>query len=157
MKFLEKVGNGPRNERLNFGGDLDHCLVLFSGFVIIGTYGKWLTDINLLLILIRIGKTCLGGGMHCPSASSCIWCQLDDIKLSMHVQTRPNRTESIIDAWYQRRCTLTGWQWLTLWLSRPIDQGFDAGGSVDELPTRKLRSISNCLKSVRCKNACLSR
>jgi len=26
---------------------------LFSGFVIIGRYGKWLTDINLLLILIR--------------------------------------------------------------------------------------------------------
>jgi len=26
---------------------------LFSGFVTIGRYGKWLTDINLLLILIR--------------------------------------------------------------------------------------------------------
>ena len=26
---------------------------LFSGFVTIGSYGKWLTDINLLLILIR--------------------------------------------------------------------------------------------------------
>jgi len=26
---------------------------LFSGFVAIGRYGKWLTDINLLLILIR--------------------------------------------------------------------------------------------------------
>jgi len=26
---------------------------LFSGFVTIGRYGKWSTDINLLLILIR--------------------------------------------------------------------------------------------------------
>jgi len=26
---------------------------VFSGFVTIGKYGKWLTDINLLLILIR--------------------------------------------------------------------------------------------------------
>jgi len=26
---------------------------LFSGFVTIGRYGKWLTDINLLLTLIR--------------------------------------------------------------------------------------------------------
>jgi len=47
---------------------------LFSGFVTIGRYGTWLlTDINLLLILIchgDTGKTCLGGGMYCPTASS---------------------------------------------------------------------------------------
>jgi len=47
----------------------------FSGFVAIGRYGKWLTVINLLLILIRspdggTGRTCLGGGMHCLSVSS---------------------------------------------------------------------------------------
>jgi len=44
MKFSEKVGNGPMNKWLNFGGnpDPDH----------------------------DTGKTCLGGGMHCPSASS---------------------------------------------------------------------------------------
>jgi len=32
-------------------------------------------------IRIRIdmpGKTCLGGGMHCPSASSCCCCQSHD-------------------------------------------------------------------------------
>jgi len=47
MKFLEKVGNEPLNKRLNFGGDPDHRLDtgsqgLFSGFVTIGRYGKWL-------------------------------------------------------------------------------------------------------------------
>jgi len=55
MEFSEKVGNGPVNKWLNFGGDPDHRLQiqgLFSGFVTIGIYGKWLTDINLLLILI---------------------------------------------------------------------------------------------------------
>jgi len=43
MKFSGKVGNGPRNKRLNFDGDRDP------------------------------GKACLGGGMHCPSASSYIY------------------------------------------------------------------------------------
>jgi len=47
----------PVNKWLNFDGDADHCLDtiqgLFSVFVIIGRYGKWSTDINLLLILIR--------------------------------------------------------------------------------------------------------
>jgi len=42
MKFSGKVGSGPINKLLNFGGDSnrDAC------------------------------KTCLGGGMHCPIASS---------------------------------------------------------------------------------------
>jgi len=55
MKFSGKVSNGPVNKWLHFGGDLDHCLVqgLFSGFVTIGRYRKWLANINLLLILIR--------------------------------------------------------------------------------------------------------
>jgi len=55
MKFSAEVGNGPVNKGFNFGGDPDHRLDtwLFSGFVAIGRYGKWLTDINLLLILIR--------------------------------------------------------------------------------------------------------
>jgi len=44
MKFSGKVGNGPTKKWLNFGGDLDpYC---------------------------DMGKTCLGGGMHCRSASS---------------------------------------------------------------------------------------
>jgi len=42
MKFSGKVGNRPLNKRLNFGGG-PNC---------------------------DNGKTCLGGGMHCPSASS---------------------------------------------------------------------------------------
>jgi len=41
MKFSGKVGNGPVNKRLNFGGDPDH------GY----------PDPDS-------GKTCLGGGMH---------------------------------------------------------------------------------------------
>jgi len=44
MKFLGKVGNRPVNKRLNFGGDPD-------------------ADRDT-------GKTCLGGGMHCPNASN---------------------------------------------------------------------------------------
>jgi len=48
---------------------------LFSGFVIIGRYGKWLIDIIMLLICwFATGKTCLGGGMHCPSASCHLFC-----------------------------------------------------------------------------------
>jgi len=55
MKFSGKVGSGPVNKGLNFGGDPDHRLdiEIVSVFVTIGRYGKWLTDINLLLILIR--------------------------------------------------------------------------------------------------------
>ena len=42
MQFSRKVGNWSVNKRLNFGGDPDD----------------------------GSGKTCLGGGMHCSSASS---------------------------------------------------------------------------------------
>jgi len=55
--FSGKVDNGPTNKWLNFGGYTRITVwiqVLFSGFVSIGRCGKWLlTDINLLLILIR--------------------------------------------------------------------------------------------------------
>ena len=44
MKFSGKMGNGPMNKLLNLGGDPFH--------------GP------------DTGKTCLGGGVHCPSASS---------------------------------------------------------------------------------------
>jgi len=27
MKFSGKIGNGPLNKRINFGGDLDHRLI----------------------------------------------------------------------------------------------------------------------------------
>jgi len=48
MKFSGKVSNGPMNKWLNFGGDRNTDPA---------------PDRD-------IGKTCLGGGMHCPSASS---------------------------------------------------------------------------------------
>jgi len=44
MKFKRKVGSGPMNTLLNFDGDSDPYR--------------------------DTGKTCLDGGMHCPSASS---------------------------------------------------------------------------------------
>jgi len=46
MKFLGEVGNGPMNKWLDFGGDPD-------------------TDPDC-----DTGKTCLGGGTHCPNAFS---------------------------------------------------------------------------------------
>jgi len=51
MKFSRTVGDGPVNKRLNFGGDPHH------GSAVPDPYRD-------------TGKTCLGGGMHCPSASS---------------------------------------------------------------------------------------
>jgi len=47
MKFDGKIGNGPMNKWLNFGGDIE--------------------------LIRHTGKTCFGGGMHCPSASSITW------------------------------------------------------------------------------------
>jgi len=57
MKLPGKVGNAPVNKWVNFGGDPDHCLDTGTVFQIrhnweTGRYGKWLTDINLLVILI---------------------------------------------------------------------------------------------------------
>jgi len=42
-EIFRKVGNGPMNNWLNFGGDPDHRLG--TGIVFRG-YGKWLTDIH---------------------------------------------------------------------------------------------------------------
>ena len=53
MKFSGKVGNGPVNKWLNFVGDPDRRSVW--------TVSRY------------TGKTCLGGGMHCSSASSCAY------------------------------------------------------------------------------------
>ena len=52
MKLSGKVGNGPMNKRLNFGGDSIH-----------GADPDPDPDRDT-------GKTCLGRSMHCPSASS---------------------------------------------------------------------------------------
>ena len=58
MKFLWKVGSGPVNKRLKLGGDPDHRLDTRIVFRIrhcwiYGNFRKWLTDINMMLILIR--------------------------------------------------------------------------------------------------------
>jgi len=60
---------------LNFGGDPDYRLdtgIVF-GFVTIGRYREWLTDKSAAHTDLPdgvTGKTCLGRGMHCLSASS---------------------------------------------------------------------------------------
>jgi len=59
MKFSVKVGNGPMNRRLNFDGDPDT-----DPYTDPYPYPDPYRD---------TGKTCLGGGMHCPSASSSIY------------------------------------------------------------------------------------
>jgi len=52
MKFSGKVGNGPFNKWLNFDGDPITVWIpgLFFGFVTIGRYRKWFTDMLLILI-----------------------------------------------------------------------------------------------------------
>ena len=76
MKFSRKVGNGPLNKWLNFGGDSDHRLD--TGIVFrIRHYWEIRKVVNGHKSAADIdspnggtGKTCLGGGMHCRSASS---------------------------------------------------------------------------------------
>jgi len=76
MEFSGKVGNGPVNKRLNFDGDLDRRLD--TGIVFrIRHYWEIRKVVNGHKSAAHIdspnggiGKTCLGGGMHCPSASS---------------------------------------------------------------------------------------
>ena len=58
MKFSGKVGNGSVNKRLHFGGD-----------PIRDPDPNTDPDSDLYR---DTGKTCLSGGMHCPSASSFI-------------------------------------------------------------------------------------
>ena len=65
MKFSGKVGSWPVNKRLNFDIDPDHeC-----GY--------------------RSGKTCFGGGMHCPGASSLIlglfFISLERVKIPLQI------------------------------------------------------------------------
>jgi len=76
MKFSGKVGNGPLNKLLNFGGDLDHRLG--TGIVFrIRHYWEIQKVVNGHKSAAHTdspyggtGKTRLGGGMQCPSASS---------------------------------------------------------------------------------------
>jgi len=55
MKFSEKIGNGPMNKWLNFGGDPDYRLDtgLFSVFVTIGRYGKWFNRLRCAMLQSR--------------------------------------------------------------------------------------------------------
>ena len=57
MKFSGKVGNGPMNNWLNFGGD---------PVTDPDTDSDSVSDSDPYF---DTSKTCLGGGMHCPSAS----------------------------------------------------------------------------------------
>jgi len=75
MKFSDSVGNGPMNNWLNLGGDLDHRLDTGIVFrihhyweirkVVNGHKSAAHTD----LPDSGTGKTYLGGGMQCPSPS----------------------------------------------------------------------------------------
>ena len=75
MKFSGKVGNGPMNKRLNFGGDPDHRLDTDIVFRI-----RHYLDIRKVVNGHKsaahadsqdggTGKKCLGGDMHFSSAS----------------------------------------------------------------------------------------
>jgi len=76
MKFSGKVGSGPLNRCLHFGGDPGHYLDTGIVFRI-----RHCWEIRKVVNGYKsaahtdspdggAGKTCLGGGMHCPSASS---------------------------------------------------------------------------------------
>jgi len=76
MKFSRKIGNGPMNKWLNFGGDPDHRLN--TGIVF------WIRHYLEIRKVVNghksaahtdspdggIGKTYLGGCMYCLSVSS---------------------------------------------------------------------------------------
>jgi len=76
MKFSGKVGTGPVNKRLNFGGDPDHRLDTWIVFRI-RHYWEIRKMVNGRKYAAHTdspdgvtGKTCLNGGIHYPSASS---------------------------------------------------------------------------------------
>jgi len=82
MKFSEKFGNGAMNKWLNFGGNPNHRL----DTVIVFRIRRYCWEIRKVVNGHKsaghtnspgggTGKTCLGGGMHRPSASSCtvVW------------------------------------------------------------------------------------
>ena len=75
MKFSGKVGNGPVNKRLNFGGDP-------------------ITDPDRYP---HPGKTCLGGDTCCPSASSYYFILITALLLSYdtmdYINVRPTADE----------------------------------------------------------------
>jgi len=70
MNFSGKVDNGPTNSRLNFDGDPDHRLDTEIVFQI--RYHYEIGKAGLHCNYDVITSLALGGGMHCPSASSLI-------------------------------------------------------------------------------------
>jgi len=71
MQFSGKAGNGPLSKLLNFGGDLDNRL---DTGIVFRIHQYW--EIHTDLPDGGTGKTCLGGGMPCPSASSLVFSSL---------------------------------------------------------------------------------
>jgi len=76
MKLSGKVGSGLMNKRLNFGGDPHHRPDTGIVFRIRHYWeirkvvnGHSFILIRQMAAMVR-RKTCLGGGMHCPGASS---------------------------------------------------------------------------------------
>ena len=78
MKFLGMVGSGPVKKQLNCDNDPDHHL---DTGIVFGIREDW--EIRKVVNGHKsaahtdspdggTGKTCLGGGMHCPSAFSCV-------------------------------------------------------------------------------------
>jgi len=81
VKFFKKVGNGPVDKCLNFGGDPDHRLDTMIVFRIRHYWEIRKVVNNRHKSAVHTNspdggtdKTCLGGGMHCPSASSLSIC-----------------------------------------------------------------------------------
>jgi len=73
MKFPGKVGSGPVNNWLNFGSDPDHRLdtaIAFRIWEIRKVVNGHKSAAHNDSPDSGTGKTCLGGGMDCPSASS---------------------------------------------------------------------------------------
>jgi len=68
VKFSAKVDNEPANSWLNFGGDPDHRLD--TGIVFRIRYHYEIGNAGLRCNYDVITSLALGGGMHCPSASS---------------------------------------------------------------------------------------
>ena len=108
MKFLGKVGNGTINKWLNFGGDADHRLDTGTVFRI-----RHYCEIRKVVSTDCAARrrhrrsnydvitspadnrqprqTCLGGGMHCPSASSfCVFADCHTFSLYLWVLYRQN-------------------------------------------------------------------
>ena len=65
------VGNRPANKRLNFGGDPHHRLNTGIVFRIRHYWGiRKVVNRHSFILIRQISALCLGGGMHCPNASS---------------------------------------------------------------------------------------